>query len=114
MIEKIKIDDRTVMINPGMVLDSNNAGEMSEAIGAAVAEHFRFIVLDMGELEVISSAGVGSIIGSVDVLRAYGGDIILCNLKGMVHHIFEILDLCDYLTIEATGEAALVFCASRP
>jgi len=114
MMERTKIDETTVMINPGRVLDSNNAGEMSEAIDGAVAEGFRFIVLDMGELEVISSAGVGSIIGSVDVLRANGGDIILCNLREMVHHIFDVLDLCDYLTIEATGEAALTFCASRP
>ena len=114
MMEKIKIDEKTVMVNPGRVLDSNNASEMSDAIDAAVAERFRFIVLDMGDLEVISSAGVGSIIGSVDVLRAYGGDIILCNLKQTVHHIFDVLDLCDYLTIEATGEAALTYCASRP
>lgn len=113
MLETTRIDDKTVVIKPGRVLDSSNAEDMSHAIDVAVGSGFRFIVLDMAELEVLSSAGVGSIIGSVDVLRAYGGDIVLCSVRGMVHHIFEILDLCDYLTIEESSEEALSYCTSR-
>jgi anti-anti-sigma factor len=113
MMQTTKINEKTIVIRPGRVLDSNNAEEMSQAIDTAVSGGFRFIVLDMGELEVISSAGVGSVIGSVDVLRAYGGDIVLCNVRDMVRHIFEVLDLCDYLTMETNGEAALSYCTSR-
>jgi anti-anti-sigma factor len=113
MMQTTKINEKTVVIASGRVLDSNNADEMSQAIDTAVSSGFRFIILDMEELEVISSAGVGSVIGSVDVLRAYGGDIVLCNVKNMVRHIFEVLDLCDYLTMETNGEAALGYCTSR-
>jgi anti-anti-sigma regulatory factor len=56
---------------------------------------------------------VGSILGSVETSRAAGGDIILCNASEKIRHIFEILDLCDYLTIVETEEAATSFSTSR-
>jgi anti-anti-sigma factor len=112
MLERKRIDDRTVVISLGRVLDSSNAAEMSDALEASVSEHFRFMVLDMKELEVISSAGVGAIIGSLGELRAFGGDVILCNVTGMVRHIFEVLDLCDCLVMRPTEDEALSYCHS--
>jgi anti-anti-sigma factor len=113
MLERTRIDDRTVVITPGRVLDSNNATEMSEAIEASVCENFRSIIVNMRDLEVISSAGVGAILGSLGALRAREGDIVLCNVREMVRHIFEVLDLCDYIVMESSEEAALSHCA-RP
>jgi anti-anti-sigma factor len=112
MLDRTRIDDRTVMISPGRVLDSSNAKEMSEAIEASVGDRFRFIIVDMKRLEVISSAGVGAIVGSLGAIRACGGDIILCNVTGMVHHIFEVLDLCDCVVIESSEQSALSHCAA--
>jgi anti-anti-sigma factor len=68
--------------------------------------------VDMKKLEVISSAGVGAIVGSLGALRAYGGDVVLCNVGVMVRHIFEVLDLCDCVVIESSEEAALSHCAA--
>lgn len=61
---------------------------------------------------MISSAGIGAIVGSLGALRAYGGDIVLCNVAGMVRHVFEVLDLCDCVVIEPSEEAALNHCAA--
>ena len=69
-----------------------------------------YIILNLSGLEFISSAGVGSILGSVGTSRGMGGDIVLCNTSDKIRHIFEILDLCDYLTMVEDEETARGLC----
>ena len=107
MISQRRIDESIVVICPEKVLDNNNAHEMSEAIIRAQSDGYKYIVLNLSSLDFISSAGVGSILGSVETSRAAGGDIILCHASEKIRHIFEILDLCDYLNIVETEEAAI-------
>lgn len=110
MIPARRVDDRVVIISPERLLDNNNAHEMSEAIIAAQSEGYKYIIVNLSRLEFISSAGVGSILGVVESSRASGGDIILSNAPDKIRHIFEILDLCDYLTIVESEDAALNKC----
>jgi len=105
-----QLNDDTIVINPGRLLDNNNAHEMSKAISSAQCRNFRFIIIDMGALEFISSAGVGSILGSVEISRDAGGDIILCNADENIIHILEVLDLTDYLTLRKNRNDAEEFC----
>ena len=110
MISRKQVDESVVIISPEKVLDNNNAHEMSEAIMQAQSEGFKYIVLNLSRLDFISSAGVGAILGSVESSRSSGGDIILCNASAKIRHIFEILDLCDFLTIVENEEAAMGMC----
>ena len=110
MIAARRIDDNVVVICPEKALDNNNAHEMSEAITRAQSEGYKYIIVNLSRLDFISSAGVGSILGVVGSSRASGGDIVLCNASDKVRHIFEILDLCDYLNIVESEEAALNKC----
>ena len=64
-IKSTQLNDDTIIINPRRLLDNNNAHEMAENISQAQSRGFRFIIVDMAQLEFISSAGVGSILGSV-------------------------------------------------
>jgi anti-anti-sigma factor len=113
MISRRRSDESTVIICPEKVLDNSNAHEMSEAIIQAQSEGYKYIIVNLSALTFISSAGVGSILGSVESSRAMGGDIILCHASDKIRHIFEILDLCDYLTIVADEEAAVSMCPAR-
>lgn len=113
MISQKALDKNMIIINPGKVLDNNNAHEMADTISTAQAEGYKHIILDMRELEFLSSAGVGSILSAVDVSRKKGGDIILCNASKKILHILEVLDLRDYLTIKPNEEAAKEFCITK-
>jgi anti-anti-sigma factor len=111
MFQQRKIDEHSIVINPGTKLDNSNAHEMTQAITEAQADGNKHIFLDMSDLEFLSSAGVGVILGTVGVSRDAGGDIILCNPSSRILHILEILDLCDYLTIKQGEEAAQASCS---
>lgn len=101
------LDQDRFIVDPGRQLDNDNAHEMVQVVSKAQAEGFRYIIIDMTSLEFISSSGVGSILGSVEVSREAGGDIILCNVSATVRNILNVLDLLDYLTLAADTEAAL-------
>ncbi len=48
------------------------------------------IVLDLGELEYISSAGLRAILSTAKRLRAENGAIAFANITGMISEVFEI------------------------
>jgi anti-anti-sigma factor len=101
------LQDDVFLINPGKILDNGNAHEMVRLLTGAQTDGFRYVVLDMATLEFLSSAGVGSLLGSVDQFRELGGDIILCHVPEPIMHILKVLDLADFFTIKQnTGEAA--------
>jgi anti-sigma B factor antagonist len=113
MITQDRIDENTVAICPGQTLDNSNAHEMTEILNTAQTDGYKYLILDMNGLEFLSSAGVGSILGSLGKTRDSGGDIILCNVPEKILHVLKILDLCDYLTIRQSREEARDLCAVK-
>lgn len=66
----------------------------------------KLIVLDLGVLDYISSAGLRSILGVDKKIRAQGGKLALCCLKGMVKEVFQISGFAGMFSIfDATEEA---------
>jgi len=112
-IQQSNLNDFTKILKPCGSLDNNNAHEMVDLISFAQSEGFKFILIDLANLEFISSAGVGSILGTVETSREAGGDIVLCNASPTVQHVFEVLDLTDYLTIKSDEEAARQACGVK-
>lgn len=103
------LNDFTLVIFPGTRLDNNNAHEMIETINRAQSDNFKFILIDMANLEFISSAGVGVILGTIDISREQGGDIVIYNASEAVLHVFEVLDLLNYLTIKKSEAKAIEY-----
>jgi anti-anti-sigma factor len=105
-IEQKILSPEAIILNPGESLDNNNAHIMVDAIAKAQASGYKYIIIDMARLGFISSAGVGSILGTVEESREKGGDIILCNVSETIRQILTVLDLTDYLTIRINENAA--------
>jgi len=104
------LNDFTMSINSGPRLDNNNAHELVEILTQAQSNGYQYIIMDMSQLTFISSAGVGSILGTVEAFRSRGGDIVLCNVPAEIMHILRVLDLVEYLTVKNSAEDAAHFC----
>jgi anti-sigma B factor antagonist len=48
-------------------------------------------IVDLGQLEYISSAGLGSFVGVLSELRSQGGDIFFVGLSPKMMKIFKVL-----------------------
>ncbi|MBN2226225.1 MAG: STAS domain-containing protein [candidate division Zixibacteria bacterium] len=107
VITQEPVNDATVILKPEQILDNNNAYKMVEMITAAQAYGYRYIIVDMAQLEFISSAGVGSLLGTVGESRANGGDIVLCNVSENIMNILNVLDLADFFTIRSDKDEAV-------
>jgi len=104
------LHDDVLLINPGKTLDNGNAHEMVQALTDAQSNGFRFVIMDLATLEFLSSAGVGSLLGSVDLFREQGGDIILCNVPAAIMHILTVLDLTEFFTVRPNEQEAAIAC----
>lgn len=110
MFKYNKLNENTAIIQTGKVLDNTNAHEMADTISDLKEQGYIFVILDVAELEFLSSAGVGSFLGLVENFREAGGDIVICNAWEKIIHILEILDLKEYLTIKTTEDEAKQLC----
>jgi anti-anti-sigma factor len=79
MIQKQILNENTALVTTSKVLDNSNAHEMVEVLTNLQNEGYKFLIIDIQELEFLSSAGVGSILGTIEVSREAGGDTIICN-----------------------------------
>jgi anti-anti-sigma factor len=100
-IQTTQLDSGSVIICPGQKLDNENASDMSIAISTAQLEGILDIRIDMSELLQLSSAGIGSILGAVEVTREAGGDISIWNVPDKIRNVLDILDLGEYLTVKS-------------
>ncbi len=107
------LTDNVLLIKLGQSLDNNNAHAVLETITVAHDEGYTFIIVDMAEVDFLSSAGVGSILGTVEMFREQGGDIILCNVSNTALHVLKVLDLDDFLTIKPTVNEARELCGIK-
>jgi anti-sigma B factor antagonist len=80
--------------------------KMAELI---TGKHYK-IIMDLGEVDYISSAGWGIFISEIKNIRKNKGDLKLVNMKQEVMEIFELLDFTNILEYyKSVDEAAKKF-----
>ena len=88
-------------------MDAVSAPGFDEALEQWLEAGTKSLVVDLGEMDYISSAGLRSILAAGKTLKGQGGALVLCNLKGMVKEIFEISGFVSIFPVYPTAEDAL-------
>lgn len=74
------------------VVDTITASELEGVIANLVSQKRFKIIVDLGGVEYISSAGWGIFISRIQEIRDQGGDLKLVNMIPNVHEIYELLE----------------------
>ena len=106
-MKQLLTSPEVLVITPGKSLDNHNAPEMVSGLVSAQSAGVKFVIIDMTEVEFISSAGVGSMLGTVKMFKEVGGDLILCNVPSPVMQVLKVLDLDTFFTMRNTRADAL-------
>jgi anti-anti-sigma factor len=101
-----EVDGVSVMALEGFI-NAHTVRQFEGALEARARQGRYTILLDCGQLNYISSAGLGAIMGMVEPMRANGGDILLCNLQKNVHEIIDTLGFTQLYRVFATEADAL-------
>lgn len=88
-------------------MDATTVNQFDEAYRALVAEGKKCVLVDMGELAYISSAGLRSILTFVKLLKSSGGTLVFCALQPMVSEVFRISGFSSMLAVHKTSNEAL-------
>ncbi len=86
------------VIAPNGKIDHVTVGEFEEKM-SKLGEQTDELVLDMNEVEYVSSAALRAILNANDQMSEKGGKLTLKNVNKKVMEIFSITGFADYLNI---------------
>lgn len=103
-----KLVEDTAVIYPKGHLDAHSVERFETEILRQIENTVFNIVINCRELNYISSAGMGIIMGYLDEMREKGGDIKLCSVAERVYEIFDLVgftEIYDFMDDEKTSIA---------
>ena len=89
-ISRSDFDNVTALHLSGF-LDAHTVPLFEESIQNLLKENIFNIIVNMQNLDYISSAGLGVFMGFIEEIREQGGDIKLSNLSAKVYKVFDLL-----------------------
>ena len=108
--EKMHGSVAVVSLKGNMVGDPEDTDHLKEKVLGLFNEGFKRIVLDLGGVRFVSSAGLGAIISCFTSVKNKGGDLRLSNITEKVESLFVITQLVKvFKTYETTERAVASF-----
>ena len=96
-------------------VDSVAAPQLAQALEAAHHRSRYRIVVDMSELEYMSSAGFRALGDAQRTLKRHNrGEVILAQVPNNIRDALEIVGFAEYFTMIDTVASALEFAANLP
>lgn len=99
--------DTTLVVIPAGRLDSNNATSFEKTVTDYVRNGERRIVIDLSQIDYISSAGLRVVLMLVKQLKGSNGSLVLCGMKPSIKEVFDISGFSKILQIRGTRAEAL-------
>ncbi len=103
-VSKVGPQDKISQIKVGGYIDTTTSAEVERALDGLVRKGDYNIIIELGNVDYISSAGWGIFISEIKGIRERGGDLKLANMIPDVYEVFELLEfhyiLRAYDTIE--------------
>ena len=88
-------------------LDAHQVARFEKELVRMIRESNFNILINGQELNYITSAGMGIIMGYIDEVREKGGDIKLCSLNERVHETFDLVGFTEIYDFVADEQAAI-------
>ncbi len=106
MIESTKVDS-VVVWDPEGRIDASRAPDLEKAMLSAIAEGGEEVVLDLGRVRYMSSAGLRVVLIVARELQARKGRFAVCGLNDEVKELFEVSGFSVIVGIEPNRDAAV-------
>ena len=95
-----------VTVTPYGPVDSDTYLDFSDKVTPLLTKTVKAIVLDLANVDYISSAGLGVLFTMKKHLKQNGGDLLFVNIKPQIKRIFEIVNALPKETLFKTTEEA--------
>ena len=107
-IEINKLENHKAVVYLKGRLDVDVSGDVEEALLASIEnDKLKHIVLNMQDVEYMSSSGFRVAIALLRKLKEDEGSLKICSLKPAVQRIFDVIELTSLFEIFESEEEAL-------
>lgn len=88
-------------------MDAVTSPEFEKELGRLIDEGNVNFVIDLSELDYISSSGLRSVLATAKKLKGKNGQILLASLQAVVKEVFEISGFSTIIPIYGSVEEAM-------
>jgi anti-sigma B factor antagonist len=106
-VEKVGPQSDISIIRVGGYIDTTTSSELERALDSLLKAGVFRIIIDLGNVDYISSAGWGIFISEIKGIRERGGDLKLSKMIPDVYEVFELLEFNYILKAFDTIEDAI-------
>ncbi|MBU1299687.1 MAG: STAS domain-containing protein [Bacteroidetes bacterium] len=104
--EKI-VEDVAILIFLGDLVGEPETTKVRDKVYSLIAEDINKVIIDLGDVAYVNSAGLGCLISVLTSLRNANGDLKLARIGKKVKSIFVITQLVKVFDTHETVERAL-------
>jgi anti-sigma B factor antagonist len=106
-VDKIENHDDLYVVKVGGYVDTTTSIELEDVIERLIKTEVKKIIIDLGAVDYISSAGWGIFISEIKSIRQRGGDLKLVRMVPDVYEVFELLEFHNILEAYDSLEEAI-------
>ena len=106
-ITKEKLQNGVVLVNVKGFLDAYTYEQLEKVINDLFTTKVFRIIVELSELQYISSAGAGVFIGAIGTAQESNGNIVILKPTPNVREVFDLLGLSQIFSFKDTREEAL-------
>lgn len=106
-VEKAGSRNNIAIIKVGGYIDTTTSAELEHSLDTLLKANTHNIIIDLGNVDYISSAGWGIFISEIKGIREKGGDLKLVRMIPDVYEVFELLEFHYILRAFDTIEEAI-------
>ena len=99
--------DGVTILNLEGKLDTATSGQASEEINTILEEKPPKLLLNLGELEFVSSAGLRVLLRTAKTVKEQNGGMKVCGAKGVVKEVMDISGFDTLLDLHDSEAEAL-------
>ena len=104
---KTEIDNDVLIIIPEGKVDTSTSPELENVIFENIEKGYKRIVVDMGETDYMSSAGIRVLLKAAKQLPKLNGRILLANTNDRVQDVLNVSGLMSLIVSWGTREEAV-------
>ncbi len=106
-VKQAGVDNSISIIKVGGYIDTTTSAELEHSLEQLLTDYKNRIIIDLKNVDYISSAGWGIFISEIKGIREKGGDLKLVGMIPDVYEVFELLEFHYILKAFETIEEAI-------
>lgn len=106
-VEMVRTKKPISVIKVGGYIDITTSDELEKAIESILKSYCYNIIVDLKDVDYISSRGWSIFLSRIKEIRDHGGDLKLARMKPDVFEVYEVLEFFWFLKVYDTLEEAI-------